>query len=111
MSVPNQKTIIVNKPDISPPFLQIAESDWQEAFTSLTRCGFGLYLYLAQNANGYNFEFSPQAIANLGLMAKGTASKARQELEEKRYIVDNIFYTESPAKRAARERIQNEYQT
>lgn len=108
MSVPNQKIIEIHKPDITPPFLQVSETDWQEAFKTLTRCGFGLYLYLSQNTNGYKFEFSPQAIANLGLMAKGTATKARQELEEKGYIVDNIFYVESLEKRKRRFEINSQ---
>ena len=67
-----------------------------------------MYLYLAQNANGYKFEYSPQAIANTGIMAKGTASKARQELEDKGYIVDGCFYVQSPARRKIHEQVQEE---
>ena len=109
MSVPNQKSLIITKPNITtPPFLQVNEKDWQEAFTILSPSAFGVYLYLAQNTNGYIFEFSPTAIANTGLMTKGTATKARQELEAKGYIEGNHFYVESKRKRLQREAMTNE---
>lgn len=108
MSVPNQKALTIVKPPMTAPFLQINELDWQEAFMSLKPTTFAVYLYLAQNANGYNFEYSPQAIANTGLMAKGTASKARQELEEKGYIEDNCFYVQSKSRRQLHQEVQDE---
>lgn len=108
MSVPNQKTLIINKPISTAPFLQINELDWQEAFQNLKPATFAVYLYLAQNANGYNFEYSPQAIANTGLMAKGTASKARQELEDKGYIIDGQFYVQSTTRRRIHQEVQEE---
>lgn len=108
MSVPNQCVYTIIKPTLSTPFLQINELDWQEAFINLKPATFAVYLYLAQNANGYKFEYSPQAIANTGLMAKGTASKARQELEDKGYIVDGCFYVQSPARRKIHEQVQEE---
>ena len=108
MSVPNQCVYTIIKPTPSTPFLQIDELDWQEAFINLKPATFAVYLYLAQNANGYKFEYSPQAIANTGLMAKGTASKARQELEDKGYIVDGCFYVQSPARRKIHEQVQEE---
>ena len=109
MSVPNQKTLTIVKPSVTiPPFLQVSESDWQEAFTILSPSAFGIYLYLAQNANGYSFEFSPTAIANTGLMSKGTATKARQELEAKGYIEEGCFFVESKSKRLAKEKVEEE---
>lgn len=109
MSVPNQKCLIITKPiNASPPFLQISEDDWHEAYTNLTYCAFGVYLYLAQNANGYVFEYSPTAIEAVGLMTKSTATKVRKELEAKGYIQDGRFYVESPAKRTAKARIVQE---
>lgn len=108
MSVPNQKTLTIIKREPTPPFLQINEDDWQTAYKKLSPSAFGIYLYLAQNANGYKFEFSPTAIANTGLMSKGTATKARQELESIGYIVDGYFYTEYIDTRARREKIKKE---
>lgn len=109
MSVPNQKTLVIVKSETTvPPFLQINANDWQEAFQKLSPAAFAVYLYLAQNQNGYNFEYSPTAIENTGLMKKGTATKARQELETKGYISDGYFYVESIEKRKIKEQINNE---
>ena len=84
MSVPNQHTYTIVKPAVpTPPFLQVCADDWQTAYQKLSPSGFAVYLYLAQNASGYHFEYSPTAIENTGLMKKGTATKARQELETK----------------------------
>lgn len=99
MSVPNQKSLVIIKPNTVPPFLQIGEADWQEAFKALSPSAFGVYLYLAQNASGYHFEYSPAAIEKTGLMSKGTATKARQELERLGYIEEGKFYVESLSKR------------
>ena len=109
MSVPNQYTYTITKPaTISPPFLQVNEDDWHTAYQRLSPSGFAIYLYLAQNANGYRFEYSPTAIENTGLMKKGTATKARQELEAKGYIQEGCFYVESPEKRETRRRVEEE---
>lgn len=110
MSVPNQYVLTINKGDLAvcPPFLMISDEDWQEAFINLTRSAFGVYLLLARNANGYQFEYSPRAIENAGLMAHGTATKARQELEEKGYIENNVFYVYSKRKREGLKQIKGE---
>ena len=108
MSVQNQKNLTINKPNIKPPFLQISESDWQEAAQVLTYSAFKVYLYLAQNTNGYNIEYSPRAIENNSLMAHSTATKARQELEDKGYIENNIFYVESKAKRQKKKELMEQ---
>lgn len=108
MSVPNQKIITIVKTNMIPPFLQVNENDWQEAFRRLSPSGFGLYLYLAQNSNGYHLEYSPTAISNSGLMSKGTATKARQELEREGYIENGCFYVESAIKRRQRQAVQEE---
>lgn len=108
MSVPNQKVLIIRKGTTTPPFLQISEVDWREAFQNLTRTAFGIYLWLAQNQDGYHFEYSPQAIANTGMMSKGQASKVMAELEQKGYVQDGIFYIESPTKRSHKNKIKQE---
>lgn len=53
-------------------------------------------------------EYSPQAIANTGLMAKGTASKAMSELVSTGYVVDGVFYTTGPSRRQQRNKIDEE---
>ena len=109
MSVPNQHTYTIVKPAVpTPPFLQVCADDWQTAYQKLSPSGFAVYLYLAQNASGYHFEYSPTAIENTGLMKKGTATKARQELETKGYIQDGCFYVEAPEKRILQKQIEEE---
>ena len=109
MSVPNQKCLTIVKPQTTtPPFVQVNEQDWQEAYTILTRSAFGIYLYLAQNANGYHFEFSPTAVENTGMMTKASATRGRQELEAKGYIENGCFYVESKQKRMQREAMLDE---
>lgn len=96
MSVPNQRVVVIEKDKVTtPPFVQINQDDWTEAFKNLTRSAFGIYLYLSQFPNGHNFEYSPTAVEKLGLMTKGTATKAWQELIEKGYIKNNIFYIQT----------------
>lgn len=109
MSVPNQRVVVIEKDKVTtPPFVQINQDDWTEAFKNLTRSAFGIYLYLAQNAKGYKFEYSPTAIENLGIMTKGTATKVYRELEEKGYIEEGHFYVSSKNKREQKTKIQNE---
>lgn len=109
MSVPNQKVLTVIKSQTTtPPFLQISADDWQTAFKELSPSAFGVYLHLAQNADGYKYEYSPTAIENTGIMSKGTATKARQELEKKGYIDNGCFYVESLTKRKLCEQVQQE---
>ena len=110
MSVPNQYVYTIIKPSIPtpPPFLQISADDWQTAYQRLSPSAFAVYLYLAQNASGYRFEYSPTAIENTGLMKKGTATKARQELEAKEYIQGHCFYVQSPEKRQMCQQVEEE---
>lgn len=108
MSVPNQYTLKIHRGNLIPPFVQVSEEDLNEAYLTLTRSAFYIYLRLAMNADGYLYEYSPTAIANTGVMAKGTASAARQELEAKGYIENNNFYVQSRRKREGLNRIQKE---
>ena len=87
-----QKYTIIKDETVLAPYLKLSQENWFSAFKNLTRSAFGIYLYLSQFPNGYSFEYSPTAVEKLGLMTKGTATKAWQELIEKGYIKNNIFY-------------------
>lgn len=108
MAVPNQKIIQINKSFLVPPFLQVSEEELFDAARSLNRTEFILYLYFAKNADGYQLEFSPTAVANLGLMSKSSATEARQGLEKKGYIENDIFYTASRERREKIKQIEQE---
>ena len=64
MSSPNQRIVQIEKPKYEKNFLQIGEDEWTEAFTRLKPSAFGIYLYLANNANGYKLELSQKAVEN-----------------------------------------------
>ena len=89
-----QKYTIIKDETILTPSLKLNQEDWFSAFKNLTRSAFGIYLYLSQFPSGHNFEYSPTAIEKLGLMTKGTATKAWQELIEKGYVKNNVFYVQ-----------------
>ncbi len=57
---PNQKWIRVHKTTPSNNFLMISNSEWMKANKTLTPYGLQLYLFLAANANGYQFALSPE---------------------------------------------------
>ena len=66
-TVSNQKVIHIHKPSYTCDFLQIGNEEWQAVSTdkkNLGRTALQLYLYLAANANGYQFALSQQAVEN-----------------------------------------------
>ena len=73
----NQKHLKIVK-KLNPVFTSITQLDWIYAKKKLSPAEFTLYLLLATNEDGYEFDFSPQLIANTGLMDVSTARKARK---------------------------------
>ena len=59
-TVANQKWIRVHKPRLTNNFLTVSNADWMTANKTLTPYGLQLYLYLAGNADGYQFALSPE---------------------------------------------------
>ena len=53
ITYPNQSVITIHKPQYGGNFLQVSIDEWQEAFATLPRCSFGLYLYLCGNMDGF----------------------------------------------------------
>lgn len=88
MAVANQYTVIIKKSICEKNFLQINNQEWQDAFKVLTRSAFGLYLYLAANAQGYRLELSQATLENEIGIKKSAYSDARKELIDKGYLVD-----------------------
>ena len=86
MSVPNQKTIIINKTDVKP-FLKVGIEEWEEAVKVLSPCAFVLYLYLAGNENKYPKELSKEAFYNATGYSKSSYHRAVKELMDLDYIV------------------------
>ena len=88
-SFPNQRTVRIHKPKYEGNFVQIDIDDWQEAFATLTRSGFGLYLYCCGNQDGYKLELSSAAVQNALLISDSSYRRAVEELLEKGYFIQN----------------------
>lgn len=86
MSSPNQRVVQIEKPKYEKNFLQIGEDEWTEAFTRLKPSAFGIYLYLANNANGYKLELSQKAVENKLGIKKSTYHEAVAQLEKEGYL-------------------------
>lgn len=85
-TAPNQKTIRVHKDSYSGGYLTIGTEEWQEAFKSLKRITFGVYLYLSGNANGFELTLSRRDVMDRLGVSKDTYLRAIKELEEKGYL-------------------------
>lgn len=95
MSVPNQKTLCIHK-EVSPPFLSINESELYDAIRILSQSGLILFLYLANNQNGYRLELSKtEVVDKLKLLSRASYYRAVENLETFGYIEGNDFYTTS----------------
>lgn len=85
-TAPNQKIIRVHKDSYNGSYLTIGTEDWQEAFKSLKRITFGVYLYLSGNANGFELTLSRRDVMDRLGVSKDTYLRAVKELEEKGYL-------------------------
>lgn len=86
-TAPNQKIIRVHKDSYSGGYLTIGTEEWQEAFKSLKRITFGVYLYLSGNANGFELTLSRRDVMDRLDVSRDTYLRAVKELEEKGYLV------------------------
>ncbi len=85
-TAPNQKVIRVHKDSYNGSYLTIGTEEWQEAFKSLKRITFGVYLYLSGNANGFELTLSRRDVMDRLGVSKDTYLRAVKELEEKGYL-------------------------
>lgn len=91
---PNQKIIHIQKKKVVKDFLQIGNSEWQEASRTLRDSGFKLYLYLASNADGFDLALSQKAFQEATGVKKTAYYDAIKELLNKGYLEEkqgNIF--------------------
>ena len=86
-SFPNQRTVTIHKPSYTGNFVQVNIDDWQEAYATLTRSGFGLYLYCCGNQDGYKLELSSAAIQNVLHISDSSYRRAVVELLEHGYFI------------------------
>ena len=86
-SSPNQKIIIIHKAKVSSDFLQIANRNWMAVNKKYGPYALQLYLYLAKNADEYQFALSPEAAEKEAGIAKTTFHKYVNLFIEEGYLV------------------------
>ena len=86
-SFPNQRTVTIHKPTYSRNFVQVDIDDWQEAYATLTRSGFGLYLYCCGNKDDFKLELSSAAVQNALHISDSSYRRAVEELLEHGYFI------------------------
>lgn len=90
MSVPNQKTVFIRKPNYvseNESFLMVGKQEWIEAYNRLAPASFALYLYLAGNNDGYKLELSQAAVEKEIRISRASYDRAKKELLDKGYLV------------------------
>ena len=86
MSVPNQLTVKIQKPQYKEKFLQIGIDEWIHAANIFPPATFKLYLYLAGNKDNFSLELSQQAVQNTIGIKKTAYHDGLNELKEAGYL-------------------------
>ena len=86
-TVPNQRTVFIHRNELVYDFLGIQNANWQAAARDLGAHALMLYLYLASNANNYEFALSPAAIRQSIGMPASTYRDQFVKLVDKGYLV------------------------
>ena len=87
ISHPFQKNITVHREKADKDFLCIKNAHWMEANRLLTPYGLQLYLYLASNRDGYNFNLSQEDAEQSAGIHRTTFHKYVNLMIEKGYLV------------------------
>lgn len=90
MSVPNQKTVSVNKEPCDKKHIYTCMNNdaMSQAALDLNKAStFKLWVYFAMNKNGYEFELSARAVSNFCGITEKTYREAVKELIARRYLV------------------------
>lgn len=86
MSVPNQLTVKIQKPQYKEKFLQIGIDEWIYASKKFPPATFKLYLYLAGNKDNFSLELSQQAVENAIGIKKTAYHDGLNELKDAGYL-------------------------
>ena len=87
ITYPNQKTVRVHRPKYESNFLLIGHEDWTAACKNLSSSTFKLFLYLADNMDGYKLALSRVAVNDEIGISDSSYKRAVNELTAKGYIV------------------------
>lgn len=88
MAVPNQLTATIQREAPSPNrYVKINEDSIAAAMKALTPVEFQVWMYLAKNKNGVEWEISPQAACNEWGIKVSSFHKAISTLKKAGYLV------------------------
>ena len=88
MAVPNQNVAEIVRENPNPKrFVKINESSIAAAMKALTPVEFQVWMYLAKNQNGIEWEISPQAACNEWGIKVSSFHKAITTLKKSGYLV------------------------
>lgn len=88
ITYPNQRVVTVHKASRGTSFLGVNNDVWMAACRDLGYPATVLYLYLAANADNYQFALSPAAIQNALGMPRTTYRDQIRNLINKGYLVE-----------------------
>lgn len=88
MAAPNQMTATIVREELNKSnFVMINEDSISEAMKALTPVEFQVWMYLAKNQNGIEWEVSPQAACNQWGIKVSSFHKAITTLKKAGYLV------------------------
>lgn len=98
MPVPNQKKIYIKRDSDTArkDYLKVSNDNLHEAMFNLKPSSFLLWIYFADNANGYAMDLYPVDFTTITGLSRTTYVKCFKELEEKGYLIkstkkDNVY--------------------
>lgn len=89
MSVPNQRKVFIERSSekARADFFKVSNDSLSSAMYNLKPSAFKLWIYFADNANGYALDLYPIDFCTKTQLSKSTYDRAFDELEEKGYLV------------------------
>ena len=98
MSVPNQKTIYIQRTsnNVRKDYLKVSNTNLFSAMYNLKPNAFKLWIYFLDNADGYRLDLYPVDFINKANVARSTYDMAFKQLQEKGYLIqsevkDNLY--------------------
>ena len=98
MSVPNQKKILIERTSekAAKDYLKVSNDSLEIAMYNLKGNSFKLWIYFADNKNGYAMDLYPVDFCTKAKVSDSTYRRAFEDLEDKGYLVkhptkDNLY--------------------
>ena len=89
MSVPNQKKILIERTSekVMKDYLKVSNDSLEIAMYNLKGNAFKLWIYFADNKNGYAMDLYPVDFCTKAKVSDSTYRRAFEELEKKGYLI------------------------